>query len=32
MEDIINEISIDINECNAKQSKDIVILIDFNLY
>ena len=32
MEDIINEISIDINECNAKQSKDIIILIDFNLY
>jgi hypothetical protein len=32
MEDIINEISIDINECNAKQLKDIVILIDFNLY
>jgi hypothetical protein len=32
MENIINEISIDINECNAKQSKDIVILIDFNLY
>ena len=32
MEDIISEISTDINECNAKQSKDIVILIDFNLY
>ena len=32
MEDIINEISIDINECNAKQLKDVVILIDFNLY
>jgi hypothetical protein len=32
MEDIINGISIDINECNAKQIKDIVILIDFNLY
>jgi len=32
MEDIINEISIDINECNAKQSKDIIILIDFNSY
>ena len=29
---LINEISIDINECNAKQLKDIVILIDFNLY
>ena len=29
---IKNEILNDINECNAKQSKDIIILIDFNLY
>ena len=29
---IISEISTDINECEAKQSNDIVILIDFNLY
>ena len=31
--DIIkNEILKDISECNAKQAKDIIILIDFNLY
>ena len=29
---IKNEILNDINECNVKQSKDIIILIDFNLY
>ena len=29
---IKNEILNDINKCNAKQSKDIIILIDFNLY
>ena len=29
---IKNEILKDINECNAKQAKDIIILIDFNLY
>jgi hypothetical protein len=29
---IKNEILNDINKCKAKQSKDIIILIDFNLY
>ena len=32
LEYIKNEISKNINECNAKQSKDILILIDFNIY
>ena len=32
IENIKNEILKDISECNQKQSKDIIILIDFNLY
>ena len=32
MEIIKNEILKDISECNAKQAKDILILIDFNIY
>ena len=32
MEIIKKEITNEINECNAKQSKDIIILIDFNSY
>jgi len=32
MEIIKSEILKDISECNAKQSKDIIILIDFNVY
>ena len=32
MESIKNEILKDISECNIKQAKDIIILIDFNLY
>ena len=32
MELIKNDILKDISECNAKQSKDIIILIDFNIY
>ena len=32
IEIIKNEILKDINECNAKQAKDIVILVDFNVY
>jgi len=32
MEKIKIEIKKDIDECNVKQSKDIIILIDFNLY
>ena len=32
MEKIKKEIKNNINECNAKQSKDIIILIDYNLY
>ena len=32
IERIKNDIFEDINECNAKQEKDIIILIDFNLY
>ena len=32
IENIKNEILKDINECNIKQAKDIIILIDFNVY
>ncbi len=32
IENIKNEILKDISECNQKQAKDIIILIDFNLY
>ena len=32
MENIKNEILKDISECNIKQAKDIIILIDFNIY
>ena len=32
MDIIKNEILKDISECNAKQAKDIIILIDFNIY
>ena len=32
LENIKNEIAKDINECNIKQAKDIVIIIDCNLY
>ena len=32
IEIIGKEILKDINECNAKQSKDIIVLIDFNIY
>ena len=32
MEIIKEEIEKDISECNAKQSKDLIILIDFNSY
>ena len=32
IENIKNEILEDISECNAKQEKDILILIDFNIY
>ena len=32
MDKIKSEIKKDIDECNVKQSKDIIILIDFNLY
>ena len=32
MDRIKSEIKKDIDECNVKQSKDIIILIDFNLY
>ena len=32
LENIKNEIIKDINECNIKQAKDIIILIDFNVY
>ena len=32
MDLIKNEILKDISECNAKQAKDIIILIDFNIY
>ena len=32
MEEIKSEIVAEINECNAKQAKDIIIIIDFNKY
>ena len=32
IEEIKEVILEDINECNAKQEKDIIILIDFNIY
>ena len=32
LENIRNEIIKDINECNIKQAKDIIILIDFNVH
>ena len=32
IDNIKNEITKDISECNIKQAKDIIILIDFNLY